>query len=109
MCSRYPLPVEVAEMGGSIHVQLLPEGEQGPASLPVFLAQIKLAQPPFQAMVADIVGLAFADYSAKRLIRHTVLHQHVGQKRQVFVLNSILESDRMRASTRPSFRYFCSR
>ena len=41
------LPVIIAEMVRSVHVQLFSEKEQGSASLPVFLAQIKLAQPSF--------------------------------------------------------------
>ena len=44
-------------------------------------------------MVADIVGLAFTDYSADRLIRQAVLHQRGGQERQILMLNGILEGN----------------
>ena len=55
-----PLPVVAAEAGRFVQVQLLPQGEQGVSRSPVFLAEVQLAQPPFQPLVADVVGLALA-------------------------------------------------
>ena len=40
-----PVPVIAAEMGRRVYVQLVPQGEEGLASLPVLPAQIQLAQP----------------------------------------------------------------
>ena len=87
------VPVVIAEVRGSIHIQLLPEGEQGSASFPVFLAEIQLAQPPFQAVVADIVRFALADHSAQRLIEQAILHKYTGQEGQIFSLYGILQGN----------------
>lgn len=87
------VPVVIAEMGSAVHVQLLPEGEQGPACLPVFLAEIQLSQPPLQPDVTGVVGFALADHSAQRLIEQAILHKYTGQEGQIFSLYGILQGN----------------
>ena len=72
-------PVIVAEMGDLVHVQLIPQRKQGIPGPPVFLSEIQLAQPPFQTVIADIVGLPLADHRLEGLDDHAVLCQHIGQ------------------------------
>ena len=71
-------PVIVAEMGDLVHVQLIPQRKQGIPGPPVFLSEIQLAQPPFQTVIADIVGLSLADHRLEGLCNHAVLRQQAG-------------------------------
>lgn len=80
-------------MGDAIHVQLLPQGEQGSARFVVFLTQIKLAQAAFQTLVTDIVSFTFTDHSAELLVDQAVHHQNFGQERKILALNSVLQGD----------------
>ena len=78
-------PVIVAEMGDLVHVQLIPQRKQGIPGPPVFLSEIQLAQPPFQTVIADIVGLSLADHRLEGLCNHAVLRQQAGQQGEIFV------------------------
>ena len=80
-------------MGGLVHVKLSTQGEQGCSGFPVFLLEIQLAQPPLQAVIADIVGFPLADHRLEGLDDHAVLRQHIGQQRKVFVPRRSLEGD----------------
>ena len=71
----------------------VPQRKQGGSGSPVFLAEIQLAQPPFQPLIAHIVALALADHRLDGLGNHAVCHQQIGQKGQVFIPYCRLKSN----------------
>ena len=72
------LPVIAAEMGDFIHVQFIPQRKQGISGPPVFLSEIQLIQPPFQTVIAGIMGLPLADHCPEGLCDHAVFCQQIG-------------------------------
>ena len=74
----HPLPVITAEAGCFVQIQLLPQGEQGVSGPPILLAEVQLTQPPFQALVADVVGFALANHGLNGFRNHTVCRQTSG-------------------------------
>ena len=85
------LPVVVAEILGFVQIQLCSEGKQCISGLPVFLAEIKLSQSPFQTFITDIVRFPLANDSLNGFCNHSVSYQNGGQKGQIFISNSLLE------------------
>ncbi len=61
-------------------------------SLADLVQRIQLAQPPFQALIADIMGLALADYSLNEFRDYAVRRQNGGAKGQVFILHGLLKT-----------------
>ena len=86
----HPLSVITTEAGRFVQVQPLPQGEQGVPRPPVLLAEVQLPQPPFQPLVADVVGFALADYRLEGLCDHSILCQNSREKRQVLVPYGLL-------------------
>lgn len=88
-----PLPIKAAQMGQAIYVQPVPQGEQSVYRHLVFLAKPHLSQTPFQTIVADIVRFSFADHSQQRFADQAVHGQCVGQYRQIFHLDGVLQGN----------------
>ena len=86
-------PVIAAETGCLIHIQLLTQEEQCVSGSPVFLAEVQLAQPPFQPLVADVVGFALADHSLDGFCDHAICYKYSGEKGQILIPHSLLQGD----------------
>lgn len=87
------LLIVATEMRRFISVQAVPQGKQHFRRTGVFLLQVHLCQPPLEPFVADVVGLALADYRLDGFRKQTVRRQSIGQQWKVFIQNSVLQGN----------------
>ena len=52
-----------------------------------------MAQPPFQPLVADVVGFALADHSLDGFCDHAICYKYSGEKGQILIPHSLLQGD----------------
>ena len=88
-----PVSVILAEMGGLVGVQMIPQGKERLGGQGIFPSQIHLPQAAHQAFITDIVTFPFSNDCPDGGLDQLVLYKNGGEERDVFLPHCRLQGN----------------